>query len=271
MAISGSAIFLSTILLEKNRSNGKGPSLLVSDWIEPIGEAGFAGVDLWLNHLRLSSRSEWQLIKDLSGDSDLKLTSISAVIPADSSDKSQKLREAVVEACAYFLPDRLKFSVAEDGRSRGLSASLLDSLEFIKNWSRDLPRETGMLFDGGPNQIGADSLAQLRKLLDGKRYQAALHPFLMSQTEFASALKAAGDFLGNLGVQAKEAEEWILLEDKTDEYTKIISTARKGFQGTWTLECTKGVGRPTENIDNLFDNAEKDLNFLNEIILKSGR
>jgi len=56
MAMAGSTILLSTRLLEKNRSNGKGPSLLVSDWMEAVGEAGFGGIELWMNHLFFSSR-----------------------------------------------------------------------------------------------------------------------------------------------------------------------------------------------------------------------
>ena len=97
MAISGTDVHLSTLLMEKNRWNGKGPSLLVSDWIEPIGEAGFAGLDLWMNHLRFASRSEWDIIKEMSAESDLNLAFISATIPSDSSDKSQRLRDSILE------------------------------------------------------------------------------------------------------------------------------------------------------------------------------
>ena len=111
MTISGTAVNLSTLLMEKNRWNGKGPSLLVSEWIEPIGEAGFAGLDLWMNHLRFASRSEWDIIKDLSTDSDLDLAFISATIPSDNSDKSQRLRDSILEACDFFRPVSLKFSL----------------------------------------------------------------------------------------------------------------------------------------------------------------
>jgi hypothetical protein len=36
------------------------------------------------------------------------------------------------------------------------------------------------------------------------------------------------------------------------------------FQGSWTLESTRGAGAPGENNDDLFDSAEADLNFLVE-------
>src|SRR4051812_28022730 len=112
MSLSGSAVYLSTILLEKNRWNGKGPSLLVSDWIEETGEAGFVGLEVWMNHLLFSSRSEWELIKERSAESDLPISLISATLPADASDKSQRFRDSVIEACDYFRPDGLKFSLS---------------------------------------------------------------------------------------------------------------------------------------------------------------
>ncbi|GEM_PF-2524826 len=270
MAISGSAVYLSTLLLEKNRWNGKGPSLLVSDWMEQIGEAGFAGLDLWMNHLRFASRSEWDLIKDMASESDLALAIISATIPTDGSDKSQRLRDSVLEACEYFRPDSLKFSLSEDARTSGAEADSLESLDFIKTWAQDVPRDIGLLFDG--REAGRDFLTEAARSLGGGRYKAVLHPFLSSPQEFEIAMDAAGDFIGNLAIQAKQEDEWILLSQNPEPHAKIISTARdKGFRGTWTLEYTKGIGLPGENIDKLFDNAEKDLNFLIENMTRSAK
>src|SRR5688572_3109823 len=132
MPITGSAIYLSTILLEKNRWNGKGPSLLVSDWMEPIGEAGFSGLEIGMNHLLFASRSEWELIKEKALESDLTLALISSVIPADASDKSRRLRDTLLEACDYFRPDGLKFSLVEDARAKG--GDIAERLEFVKDW-----------------------------------------------------------------------------------------------------------------------------------------
>ncbi|MDB5049823.1 MAG: hypothetical protein JWO30_2894 [Fibrobacteres bacterium] len=258
MAITGSDVYLSTLLLEKNRFNGKGPSLLVSDWIEETGEAGFAGLEIWMNHLLFSSRSEWELIQERSSESDLPISLISATLPADSSDKSQRFRDSVIEACDYFRPDGLKFNLS-DAKATGL-----DSLGFIKEWSRDVPRDISLLFDGGEG-VGSGELAIARKTLGGGRYKAVLHPFLFAPKELEKVLDAAGDFIANLGVQAKQGGECILLEENAAEHLKIISATRaRGFKGTWSLEFTKGVGAAKESIENMFDNAEKDLNFLIE-------
>jgi hypothetical protein len=265
MAITGSAVYLSTFLLEKNRWNGKGPSLLVSDWMEEGGEAGYAGLEIWMNHLLFSSREEWELIKDRSSETDLPISLISAALPADASDKSQRYRESLIEACDYFRPDGLKFSLS-DARTSGL-----DSLEFVKEWSRDVPREIALWFDGGET-AGADILAAVRAALPGDRYKAVLHPFLYAPAQLTEILKASGDFVANLGVQAKKDGKWILLEENAEEHLRIIASAREqGFKGTWSLELSKGADLPKLGIEDLFDNAEKDLNFLIEAQARAGK
>ncbi len=45
---------------------------------------------------------------------------------------------------------------------------------------------------------------------------------------------------------------------------------RVGFQGSWTLETTRGMGASGENVDSLFDEAEEDLNFLMNVLEKPG-
>ncbi len=265
MAISGSAVYLSTLLLEKNRWNGKGPSLLVSDWMEETGEAGYAGLEIWMNHLLFSSREEWELIKERSSESDLPISLISATLPVDASDKSQRYRESIIEACDYFRPDAFKFSFAE-AKGGGL-----DSLEYAKEWCRDIPREIGMLFDGGES-VDAEALNAARAALDGDRFKAVLHPFLYLPGELSEGLKSAGDFVANLGVQAKREGKWILLEENAEENLKVIAAVREsGFKGTWSLELSKGADLPKLDIEGLFDNAEKDLNFLIEAHTRSGK
>lgn len=263
MAISGSAVNLSSLLLEKNRANGKGPSLLVSDWMEEAGEAGFAGLEIWINHLLFSSRSEWELIRERSGDADLPIAALSAGLPLDGSDKSQRFRESLLEACDYFRPDALKVGVA-DLRSD-------EALEFLKDWSRDVPRDTLLLVDGGEGVLAGD-LAQARAALGDNRFKAVVRPFLFAPKELEAVFETAGDFIANLGVQARKGGQRILLEENADEHLKIISLLRgRRFTGTWTLESTKGAGLPGESIEKMFDNAEKDLNFLVEAQAKNAK
>ena len=263
MAISGSAVNLSTLLLEKNRANGKGPTLVVTEWMEEAGEAGFAGLEIWINHLVFSSRSEWELIVEKSGEYDLPVASIIASIPVDGSDKSQRFRDSVLEALDYFRPETLKFTFP-DPRAP-------ETFGFVKEWSRDVPRDTALIYDAGES-AGAQALSEARKALDGGRFMAVLHPFLLSPKDLEAALAAAGDFAGNIGVQSRKGSKAILLGDNGDEHRRVIAAVRaSGFVGTWTLESTEGAGLPGEDIEGLFDNAEKDLNFLIEAQTRAAR
>ncbi|HLP42340.1 MAG TPA: hypothetical protein VK465_12590 [Fibrobacteria bacterium] len=260
MPLIGSPIYLSTLLLERNRANGKGPSLLVSDWMEPISEAGFGGLEIWMNHLFFSSRSEWDLIRDLSQEADLAIPILSSVLPADGSDKSVRLREALLEACDFFRPECLKLT---PGRGDG-------ALDFLRGWVKDVPREISILADCPEGDAGVDGLERLREALPGDRFRAVVHPFLLSVKEFEAVLASAGSFIGNLGVQAKQGGKWARLADIREVSATVIAAAgRRGFKGTWSLEYTKGAGQAGEDIDTMFDNSEEDLNFLTEILARS--
>lgn len=268
MAITGSAVYLSTLLLEKNRWNGKGPSILVSDWIESTGEAGFAGLDLWMNHLRFTSRSEWELIQEKATDSDLELAFISSILPIDDSDKSQKLRDSILEACESFRPNYLRFTLSEDAKAS--EAEVEAALASIKTWSQDLPRDIQLVLDPGFDKNAIAQLLKARSILAGSKFDLIVHPFLVPSTEFQNLLQEFPTKLSCLGVQAKKEKDWILLEENRAEHTKTIKAIRDhGFKGNWILESTKGIGRTGEDIYDLFDNAEKDLNYLIETLARS--
>ena len=267
MPLTGSPIYLSTMLLEKNRANGKGPSLLVSDWMEPIAEDGFAGVEIWINHLHLASRSEWELIRDKAAEIDFTVALISATLPCDASDKSHKLRETLLEACDYFHPDGLKFTLAEDRRLRAGQAD--EAVDFARNWLLDMPKEIAFLYGCREGEGGLDGLARIREAFPGPRHRATLNPFHLSSADFAAALATHGEYIGNLGVQVKRDGKWSLLSDSKDEVQAIVAVSRSGgYKGTWSVEFTQGAGLPKESIEDMFDNSEKDLNFLTEALTR---
>lgn len=260
MLLTGKPIYLSTMLLERNRSNGKGPSLLVSDWMEPASEAGFGALEIGMNHLLFSSRSEWELIKEKGSEADLAVALIASPLPADGSDKSQRLRDALLEACDYFRPEGLKLL---PGRGE-------EALDFLRTWSQDVPRDIALLVDCREGETGYAALAAARQALSGGRFRAAAHPFHGTSKEFVAALSEHGDFIANLGVQLKQGKAWSLLSKAREDVLKIIAVARhKDYKGTWTLEFTEGAGLPGEDIDAMFDNSEADFNFLSEILARA--
>ena len=261
MTLSNTVVYFSSQLLEKNRWNGKGPSFIVSDWMGYIGEAGYAGVDLGMNQLKLSSRSEWELIKEKAEDNDLALAYITATVPTDDSVKSQRLREAIIEACDYFNPDNLRFTFTEPNREGFVKPIKSSDFEMMNNWAKDLPRETNLVFESGDSSLKVITEAQ--EFLNAKRFKGTVSPFLMSLADLEPSIKLPENFICNLSVQTKLGADWTLLTDSEAEIKKRISLIKKlGYAGTWTLDYTDGMGAKVEDIDFVFDNAEVDLNFL---------
>src|SRR5690606_1119449 len=199
----------------------------------------FAGLEVWMNHLHFSSRSEWELIRERTGESSLPFAFISASLPADTSDKSRRYLDSVLEACDYFGPDGLKFSLTDPARS--------EALEYVKAWSRDVPREIDLIYDAGI--AGPEKLAESRGMLGG-RFHGVIRPFLSEAGEVGPLLESGGDFIANVGVQARKGGGWILLSEAADAHLAVIDALRVGgFKGAWSLEFTKGAGQPGENIE----------------------
>ena len=55
-------IYISSVLLEKNRWGTRVPSLKVSDWSQRMFDAGFDGIELWENHLLLADAAEREAV-----------------------------------------------------------------------------------------------------------------------------------------------------------------------------------------------------------------
>jgi len=194
-------------------------------------------------------------------EADLASALIASPLPVDASEKSQRLRDAILEACDYFRPEGLKLLP-----TRGEEA-----MDFLLAWSQDVPREISLFCDCREGESGLEGLGAARKLLSGSRFRAVVHPFLAAEPrEFEEALQAHGDFIGCLGVQSRKGDAWALLTESREASLQTIAiTRRRGYKGIWSLEYTKGAGLPGEDIDRLFDNSEADLNFLTEILARA--
>jgi hypothetical protein len=254
MALNSTPIHLSSFLLERNRWNGKGPSLLVSDWIEPIAEAGFRGIEIWGPHFLFSSRSEWETIREKSQEADIPIVFLYAQVPLDRSDKSARQRDSLIEAADYFGVPGLKISLAHE-------VGVEEKLSFLEKWTRDLPRDLQIVrtFEEHPPQPG--EIAASRKRL-GAAFRYSINPFECPQGALEGLLREAGDLLVNLTVKARREGKYAALRDIEETADIVALTRRLDFKGSWTLEATAGVGEPGEDIELLFDEAEEDLNFL---------
>ncbi len=256
MAMNSTPVYLSTFLLEKNRWNGKGPSLLVSDWVEPIAEAGFRGMEIWFPHLLFSSRSEWESIREKSMEADIPVSFLYAQFPADASDKSHRHRDTLIEAADYFAPQGLKISVPEAGEG------VDEKLSALAGWARDLPRNVQLVSFFEDRQAKPGEITRRREQI-GSRFGCALNPFAINADDAEGLFREAGDSLVNLDIRILLQGEHQAIRDAEETCGNIVSLARQfDFKGSWTLSSTAGVGMPGEDMDLLFDEAEEDLNFL---------
>ncbi|HAO99469.1 MAG TPA: hypothetical protein DCQ83_05440 [Fibrobacteres bacterium] len=255
MAYNSTPLYLSSFLLEKNRWNGKGPSMLVSEWIEPMVEAGFKGLEIWAPHLLLASRSEWEAIREKASDTDIPVVFLYALLPTDNSDKSNRFRDTMLEAMNYFDCQGLKFTFTEN------AASIGDKFSFAGEWARDLPRNAQLLPVFEKSRINAEEIAAYRKVF-GSRFRCSALPFSANPKELEKIFSACGDSLVNLGLRPLSEAGYGALRDFEEECDRLVSAAHKhGFKGSWSLETTAGTGAPGEDAEMLFYEAEDDLNF----------
>ncbi len=258
MALGGTLVNLSTFLLERNRWSQKGPSLQVSEWMEPIAEAGYSGVEIWAPHLFLTSRSEWEAIRRFSQELELPVVSVRARIPVDAGDKSRRQRDFLLEASDYFEPQGLKFSPADGGEAAS------EQLAWVGEWSRDLPRGVGLVQTFEASEAAPEAIRQGRRLL-GARFRCALNPFSRDADVVEPCLTEAGSSLVDLDIRIEVGGRYGSLRDRQPACSQVaVLLGRSDFKGSWTLAGARGMGAAKENSDDLFDAAEEDLNFLQE-------
>ncbi len=223
MALSTTPIYLSTFLLERNRWNGKGPSLLVSDWIEPIAEAGFRGIEIWGPHFFFASRSEWETLREKSREADLPIVFLYAQLALDRSDKSARQRDSLIEAAEYFGALGLKLSLADN-------AGVEEGLSFLEKWAQDLPRNLQIVraFDEHPPLPG--EITAFRKKM-GTGFRCSVNPFSLKPDALENIFHEAGDILVNLTVKARAEGKFAALRDMEETSSATGAGAPPGFQG----------------------------------------
>lgn len=269
MAHASSPVFVSSFLLEPNRWNGKGPLLNVAEWIEPIAESGFNGFELWMKHLTLASRSDWEAIKTESAAHQAEIPMLYAQLPIDASEKGRVQREALLDACQFFRPKVLRFHLGEPLTVDGYLGKLAQRLEKAVEVLGDVPRETALVFECQLYPFRKEEAAQVISAARsgvGREVTLAIRPFEMTGEEFSAAFSLGENAVSHFGLRAKKGKEYVGLADMPDKTRAVLKQTRQlGFIGPWILETTSGVGAKQEDVVDLFDAAEKDLNFLQEI------
>lgn len=250
-------IYICTVLLEKNRwSKGKEPTYKVSDWIGRFQEAGFAGIELWENHALLATAEEKQKLKE----SPLPITIFNtyAGFSTPEMDTAQKAAELVHE----FGSTGVKFNLGRD---------LERQTEYIENslaWAEMLPATTRLLCECHAGTIMEDprNAQAIYAAWEEPRFQAIVHPFERDLSKLQAWFGSLGSRITHAHVQlrSESGPSHRLFREPVLVKEGLHIMREEGFNGTFSIEFTEGTGQPGENMEDLFQAALDDLDFIRQ-------
>ncbi|MBT3275277.1 MAG: hypothetical protein HN368_19135 [Spirochaetales bacterium] len=237
------AIYISSVLLEKNRWDSRIPSLKISDWLKPIADAGFDGLELWENHLLLADAAEREaVIAD-----PMPITVLNTYCAFD--DPGAKGRAASAELAHLLNVPAVKFNFGDK------PAMVNTYMNNLITWRDVLPVSCRLLCECHPDTIleepmqAADILSPLPDQLE-----IIVHAFGGDDdSKLRLWIEAFGSAVTHVHAVVRE-------KTVASERIKILKNA--GFSGTWTIEFCDGVAHPPEDMRQLLATATGDLNYL---------
>lgn len=256
MASTDPVILLGTVLLEPNRwTPRKQPSFAVSTLVPAIRAAGFDGLELWENHAALADPAEQEALKHLP----LPVTVFNSYCTFDDAGAAGRQRAA--QLVRAYRASGVKFNF---GRDPTLVGTYLRHLE---TWAAELPAGCRLLCECHADTVLEEPDAAARILAPfAKRVEIIVHPFGGERAMLQRWLDRFGPAITHLHVADRNSErKHILLSEDADEVRGRLGLLRAaGFSGTWTIEFTKGVAQPPEDLHELLRRAAADMAFIRE-------
>jgi sugar phosphate isomerase/epimerase len=250
-------VYIGTILFEPRRwgPNREVPAFRVSEWQDRLAVAGFDGMELWANHVLCAGLDEAARIA--AGPLDVAIFNSYATLDAAGAVARQQAVEMVNPLGAKAV--KYNFGREIDALETELAA--------LRDWRQRMPAGVQMLCECHPGTI-AETPGQAKTIFDGLDsdvFGAMLHPFNNSPDSLNAWFDALGDRIRHMHVQRRADGDWQAIGDDAGHAAEIIDICRKrGFDGNWTIEFTRGVHPPDESPDELLANATADLTFLRE-------
>ena len=245
-------IYLGTIALEVNRWTSREPSYLVSQWINKIQAAGFDGLELWENHV-LRSPGEAEKIK--ASGFPATVYNYYGIFTADCAQKSK----AAIDMIGLLGSSAVKYNVGND------PALLPQYKENVLRFADGLPKECVLLCEchGGTALETNDAIEAFFEGLCPQKFGMIVHPFGCPD-ELRAKFERFGSRIAHIHSQLSRQEGIRLcLDDWPERVLECFDIMKtNGFAGSFTVEFTGLTAAPDENIDDLFVNAVKDLEFI---------
>jgi sugar phosphate isomerase/epimerase len=252
-------IYIGTVLLEKNRWSSREPSFPVSEWLDRFERAGFNGVELWENHALSAPVEEQQEI----AMSKFPIAIFNSYASCD--DEGETERKRAVELVGKFNSKGMKFNLGKQASCEEMY------IKNVKAWREKFAGDFRMLCECHPGTIieEPEKASGVFDKLGRDKYQVIYHPFLYETEVVQRWFRFLGDLTTHIHVQIRTTDDKIVqLKTREGHFKDILQVLKdRGFNGSWTVEFTNGVGEPHEDIEELFKAAAEDLNFLREHLL----
>lgn len=249
-------IYIGTILLELNRwANPKTPSYLVSDWTPRCQEAGFDGMELWEYHATKCPPAELITL----GASGFPVSVFNTYCGFD--DDSESDREIAARMVTRFGSAGVKFNVGGD-------ISCWDTyLRNVDSWRSSLPESCQILCEchGGTVLETPEEALRFFDALGGN-WGIIVHCFAASLGILRQWFELLGSKIAHAHVALRDEDGKMIRLDRQPRHVResLHIMREEGFQGSFTLEFTEGTRAHDENMEDLWQAALADLDFLRD-------
>lgn len=252
------SIYLSSVLLEKNRWRSREPSFKVSDWSRRIADAGFDGIELWENHLLLADSAERDAV--LAGPSPVAILNTYCGF----DDAGAAARAASAGLARFLDVPGVKFNFGNE------AAQIPAYLDNLLAWRDQLPAGCRLLCECHPGTVleAADKAVAILAPVRGE-VEIIVHAMGGgSDASVQSWLDAFGPAVTHIHVAGSgiPGERYSALNELPHAPRRIEMLKGKGFSGTWSVEFCKGVAAPPEDMAELLAAATRDLDYLRKEI-----
>ncbi|MCD5322844.1 MULTISPECIES: sugar phosphate isomerase/epimerase family protein [Pontibacillus] len=254
-------VFLNTVLLEKNRwEEGQNPSILVSEWISTINEAGFDGLELWQNHYAKSSPQEKEKIKDENFPVSLFNTYIKF------EDGWEQERDNIAHMAHQLRCKGVKFNLGSSIENKEMYVT------HIKEMLKQLPNTCQLLCECHAGTIMEDPEVAYALLdqIGSERVKIIIHP-LQLHLNIEEWFTYFGSTITHAHISLYNQERFHRLR-ASERFVKerLKEIDRLQFYGTYSIEFTEGVATGEENPRDLLSHAEEDLLLLRHLLKELG-
>ncbi len=257
------AVLLGTAALDPNRwgtleLSGE-PATRLSEWLGPIAEAGFAGLELWDQHATAASDDE---IAAVLGH-DLPVVVFDSSASFDDADPAA--RDAMAGWAGRTGCSKVKFDIGADYDLQDAYA------ERIAAVADQLPVGTALLCECRQGISLAENPIVATEIFEAagspERVQAVVHTHDSSE-HLRARFDRYGDRITHVHVNYLDFAEGAprLVDIQHELHAKVTLLRSLGFTGSWTLELVAGVMTEADTPGLLMEQAAEDLRVLHEVL-----